>query len=95
MEILNSGKWSGTEQDLLEIVGRGFLTPPSNLPIREAIDYLYAEIFTTIKAMKFSQLAPICGGPIEIAVITTDRPFRWVCHKELSRAITDSERYSK
>ena len=90
--ILKSGKWAGTRQDLAVLVRDGVLIPPANLPIREAIDFVYAEIYTTIKAMKFSQLAPVCGGPIEIAVITTDRPFRWVCHKDLSKAIMDVER---
>ena len=32
----------------------------------------------TIKTMKFSHMAPVCGGPVEIAVVTTDRKFRWV-----------------
>jgi len=87
--IVRSGKWGGTAQELFDLVKGGLLTPPSELPVREAIDLVYAEIYTTIKAMKFSHLAPVCGGPIEIAVVTTDRPFRWVCHKELSQAITE------
>jgi len=40
-----------------------------------------------MEAMKSAHLAPVCGGPIEIAVITTDRPFRWVRHKLLGEAI--------
>lgn len=87
--ILESGKWGGTPEELWDLVKGGVLSPPSELPIREAIDLVHAEIYTTIKAMKFSHLAPICGGPIEIAVVTTDRPFRWVCHKRLSRAIAE------
>ena len=35
----------------------------------------------------FSRLDPVCGGPIEVAVITTARRFRWVCHKELDAAL--------
>ena len=58
-----------------------------DLPIREAIDWVHASIYTTIQAMKFSHLAPVCGGPVEIAVITTDRPFRWVRHKRLDAAL--------
>jgi hypothetical protein len=60
---------------------------PFHLPIREAIDWVYASIYPSIKTMKFSHLAPVCGGPVEIAVITTDRPFRWVRHKKLDAAI--------
>ncbi|MHC4891406.1 MAG: hypothetical protein ACYTEO_18285, partial [Planctomycetota bacterium] len=84
--ILSSDKWTGTSEDLFDLVRRGILAGPLDLPIREAIDFIYAEVYTTIKAMKFSHLAPICGGPIEIGLITTDRPFRWVCHKKLSKA---------
>lgn len=85
--ILNSGKWNGTEQELLDLIRKFVLTPPRDLPLREAVDWMHASIFTTIKAMKFSLLAPVCGGPIEIAVISSDRPFRWICHKEMGEAI--------
>jgi hypothetical protein len=30
---------------------------------------------------------PYCGGPIEIAVISTDRRFRWVRHKNFGAAL--------
>ncbi|HVC94682.1 MAG TPA: hypothetical protein VND64_13365 [Pirellulales bacterium] len=36
--------------------------------------------------MKFSQFRPYCGGPIEIGVISSDRKFRWVTHKEFDIA---------
>jgi hypothetical protein len=86
-KILQSGKWTGTMQDLLDLAAGYRLSPPGILPIREAIDWVHASIYTTIKAMKFSQMAPICGGPIEIAVIATDRSFRWVRHKPFDSAI--------
>jgi hypothetical protein len=62
------------------------------LPIRDAIDFVYTCIYSTIKALKFSSLQQICGGPIEIAIITTDRPFRWVRHKAFDAAISEGER---
>ena len=37
--------------------------------------------------MKFSHYLPVCGGPIEIAVISTDRNFRWVRHKRFDDAL--------
>ena len=86
--IVSNPKWTGTKEELIGLVQPGILAGPLNLPIREAIDLVYAEIYITIKAMKFSHYAPICGGPIEIALITTDRPFRWVCHKTLFEAIS-------
>jgi hypothetical protein len=86
-KIMDSGKWQGTEQELIQIVQPYVLGQPMDLPIREAIDWVHASISATIKTMKFSHLAPVCGGPVEIAVITTDRPFRWVKHKPLHAAL--------
>jgi hypothetical protein len=86
--IMDSNKWAGTADDLFAILDEGALGQPYDLPLREAVDWIYASIYTTIKAMKFSHLAPVCGGPIEIAAISTDRPFRWVRHKRLGEAIS-------
>jgi len=85
--ILDSGKWSGTPDELLTLVAQGTLGQPYDLPVREAIDWVYASLYITIKAMKFSHFPEACGGPIEIAFITTDRPFRWVRHKQPGEAI--------
>lgn len=87
-DILRSGRWTGTPQELLVLVNQRRLSIPGILPIREAIDFIHSSLYATIKAMKFSQLAPVCGGPVEIAVVTTDRPFRWVRHKRMETAIT-------
>jgi hypothetical protein len=88
--ILASGKWSGTEADLDNLLKKQML---SHLlaPMRDAVDFTYACILSTIKALKFSNFAQTCGGPIEIAVITSDRPFRWVRHKSWDAAITEGE----
>lgn len=85
--ILRSGKWTGSDQDLFDLIRPCCLGQPFDLPIREAIDWVHASIYTTIKTMKFSHMAPVCGGPVEIAVITTDRKFRWVRHKKFDVAI--------
>lgn len=85
--ILRSEKWTGTPEDLIGLVWPETLVQARDMPIREAVDWVHASIYTTIKAMKFSHLAPVCGGPIEIAVITADRPFRWVRHKQFDEAI--------
>ena len=89
--ILRSGKWTGTPEELFGLVEQGRLGLPRHLPLREAIDWVHASIYTTIKAMKFSHLAHVCGGPIEVAVITSDRRFRWVCHKRLDEAIVSHQ----
>jgi hypothetical protein len=87
--ILQSGKWTGNDQDLFDLIRPFCLGQPLDLPIREAIDWVHASIYTTIKTMKFSHMAPVCGGPVELAVITTDRRFRWVRHKGFDSAIVE------
>jgi hypothetical protein len=86
--ILKSGKWTGTEADLTTILDQQKLAYMI-LPIRDAVDFVHACIYSTIKALKFSNLFQICGGPIEIAVIRTDRQFHWVRHKTWDAAITE------
>ncbi|MDT2024537.1 hypothetical protein [Methylocella sp. CPCC 101449] len=89
-DVLNSPHWTGNQQDLADIIDKHRLLPPTALiPIRDAVDFVHFGIFSTIKALKFSNFSQTCGGPIEIAVITADRPFRWVRHKEWNSAIID------
>ena len=92
---MKSGKWTGTETELIKTLGEFNLGVQANLPIRDAIDFVYSAIHQTIKALKFSRLNQICGDPIEIAVITTDRKFRWVRHKEWQAAIMEGESHEK
>ena len=89
--LISSGKWSGTDAELDGILGQHQLSH-AILPIRDAVDFVHACIYSTIKALKFSSFAQICGGPIELAVITTDRPFRWVRHKLFDAAVSEGER---
>lgn len=86
--LLNSGKWSGTPDDLRSLLNRRRLNQ-AILPIRDVVDFVHTCIYSTIKALKFSTMPQVCGGPIEIAVITTDRPFRWVRHKPWDAAIME------
>jgi len=62
-----------------------------DLPIREAIDYVHTFLHITVKMYKFVFGVPVCGGPIEIGFVSTDRTFRWVCHKAFDSAIRDEE----
>lgn len=62
-----------------------------DLPIREAIDFVYTYLHISIKATKFMFGAPASGGPIEIGFVTADRPFRWVRHKSFESAIIEEE----
>ncbi len=90
-QILDSGHWNASEEVLFDIIDKNQLFTPSHLPIREAIDWIHTIIHTTIRSVKFARWQHICGGPIEIATITSDRPFRWVCHKRLDSAIITSQ----
>lgn len=87
-EIVGSGQWAGTAADVENLLAKFHLQHPI-VPIRDAIDFAYSCIYSTIKAFKFSNLSQICGGTIEVAVITADRNFRWVRHKEMHSAITE------
>lgn len=87
--LTNSPKWTGTAAELHEIIAPGVLNHPV-LPIRDAIDFIHTCIYSTIKSMKFSAMPQVCGGPIELAVVTTDRKFRWVRHKEWDAAVWEN-----
>lgn len=87
--ILASPHWTGGQDGLNAVVDQFGLRMNCELPLREAIDWIYSVIFITIKGMKFSRSPMFCGGSIEIAAITADRPFRWVCHKGLDQALSD------
>jgi hypothetical protein len=87
LAVLQSGKWTGTQQELFDIIAAHRIAQPLDLPLREAIDWVHTVIYTTIKALKFSHYVPTCGGPIEIAVISSDRRFRWVRHKRFDEAL--------
>lgn len=87
--IKASGYWTGDKKDIQSLLASLKLERP-DMTIRDAIDFVHFTIYSTIKATKFSVRDKDCGGPIELAVITTDRNFRWVKHKTWDSAITDS-----
>lgn len=87
--ILESPFWTGTRDELDNLLtSRSLYSPQIN--IRDAVDFVHFSVYATIKALKFSPFGQVCGGPIELAVITTDRSFRWVRHKSWDSAIGDS-----
>ena len=72
---------------LAPLVAAGY----KDLPIREAIDFVYSYLHITVKAFKFVFGAPRCGGPIEVGFITTDRKYRWAVHKTFTTAIEEQK----
>lgn len=87
-EIMASPHWTGSQSDLLDIIRNQNLMF-SVLPIRDAVDFVHTCIRSTGKAMRFTDFPQVCGGAPEVAVITTDRNFRWVTHKSWDTAIAD------
>ena len=86
--IKESGYWTGDQKDIEQVLATLKLERP-DMTMRDAIDFVHFTIYSTIKATKFSVRDKDCGGPIELAVITTDRKFRWVNHKTWDSAISD------
>lgn len=73
----------------LEARNRVAMAGSRDMPIREAIDYVHLFLSVTVKSTKFRYGPPTCGGPIEIGFITTDRSFRWICHKDFDSALRE------
>jgi hypothetical protein len=87
-EIMASAFWTGSSNDLIDIIRNQNLMF-SVLQIRDAVDFVHTCIRSTGKAMRFTDFPQVCGGAPEVAVITTDRDFRWVTHKMWDTAIAD------
>jgi len=88
--ILASDKWVGTMEELNAVIAPHKLEHPP-MPLREVIDFVHTCIHGTIKALKFSHFSQVCGGPIELAMVSSDRKFRWVRHKEWDAAVVDGD----
>lgn len=63
----------------------------NDVPLREAIDFVHTYLHVTVKAFKFQFGPPVCGGPLEIAFVSTDRPFRWARHKPFDAALQEPQ----
>lgn len=80
-------RWTGSATELESALASLELQINPGIPIREAVDFVHLIVNMTTKGVKFAQLPPVVGGPTEVAVITTDRPLRWVKHKPFDAAI--------
>jgi hypothetical protein len=86
--LKNCEPWKSTPAELVKLVRPHMLGQPSLLPILDAAGWIQSVLSFTIQVLKFSHLERACGGPIELALITTDRGFEWVRHKQAGSAIT-------
>ena len=57
------------------------------MPLRDAIDFVHFLVYSAIRLHRYQGAPSRLGGPIEIAVVTADRGFRWVVHKSLQGSI--------
>lgn len=73
------------------VAGKLVVKGYQDLPIREAIDYVHSYLHITIKVSKYRFGPQPVGGPIEVGFISTDRNFRWACHKKHTSAISEQE----
>jgi hypothetical protein len=55
------------------------------MPVQDAINFAVYILETTIGSATFEVgLAPTCGGPLQIATISPDTGWRWICQPELA-----------
>ena len=57
------------------------------MPLRDAVDFVHFLVYSAIRLHRYRGAPSRLGGPIEIAVVTADRGFRWVVHKSLQGSI--------
>lgn len=90
-DIIATGKWGGSVDELERAMRAGATPISPMMPLRETLDAVNCLLQMTVKLMKYTGLPPTCGGPIELATVTSDRHFRWVRHKRLSAALSAGE----
>jgi hypothetical protein len=80
---------AGVDQNLFLQCAQAFSLSPflNHMPLRDAIDFVHFLIYAAIKLHRYKGGPAVVGGPIEIAVVTADRGFRWVLHKPLHESI--------
>ena len=77
-----AASWSG---DLFAITRLLNSQPPAPvnhalMPLKDAVDYADFLIDTTIKLQRFTMLPKVCGGDVDVLVLTKDDAF-WFRHK--------------
>jgi len=76
-----SGKYNLDAQDVSDTLGPlQYQIPFAVMPLQDAIDYAYYMINVAIGRYRFVLGPELCGGPIEIAVIT-QQEFSWISRK--------------
>jgi len=71
-----------TEEEKKALDGLSYSIPIGSMPLQDGIDLVKFLVSTAIGISRFGIGAPVCGGEIDIAVVTRDG-FRWVKKKEL------------
>lgn len=75
----------GLPKEKLDEALNGFALPVAfdGMPLQDAIDFLVFILKTTIGTSTFCMGAPVCGEPIDVAIITPEKKFQWIKQKQL------------
>jgi hypothetical protein len=71
-----------TDEEKKALDRLNYIIPIGSMPLQDGIDLVKFLVNTAIGISRFGLGAPVCGGEIDIAVVTRDG-FRWVKKKEL------------
>lgn len=81
-KLLYAASWRGEQSAISRLLNSQPPTPVNHalMPLKDAVDYVDFLIDTTIKLQRFTVLPKVCGGDIDILVLTKDDSF-WYRHK--------------
>ena len=58
--------------------------PFNGMPLQDAVDYSMYMVGVVVGRFRFAVGAELCGGPIDVATITSQAGFQWIQRKELA-----------
>jgi len=87
--LIEAARQSGATESVVTLLSRGF---PSqiifeSMPLQDAVDFAEFVLNMTIGASRFEVGSPVCGGPIDLAIIRPDVGFKWYKQKSLQELI--------
>lgn len=60
-----------------------YAVPFDGMPLQDAVDYAIYVVGVVVGRYRFTVGPELCGGPIEVAVITREKGFNWIHRKEI------------
>ena len=71
------------------ILSKNNKTPYGSFSLKDAIDYAEYLINATANFQRFANTIPSVGGEVDVALITSFRPFVWIKCKELTTRLEE------